>query len=221
MKSARNLAENLPNKIDLCYNKGMKYDGRLNLIAGGFKGHQHSPAVKAKIGEASRGEKSYLWKGGRTKTKAGYIQIRLYPDDFFYSMANASGRVFEHRLVVAKALGRCLHLWEIVHHKKGFAKDDNRHPETLQLVSDDRHKQISILERRIKQLEKRLEGKEAMIEKLLDKIYAIPTQYRRELRASKALRAVDNLTQEEAQAILDNPEFWAIPKQKKEETSGR
>ena len=175
MIPVRNLGESLPNEIDLCYNKDMKYDGRANLISGGFQGHQHSPAAKAKIGEALRGEKSYLWKGGRTKTKAGYIRIRLYPDDFFYPMADSSGRVFEHRLVVAKALGRCLHLWEIVHHKNGFAKDDNRYPDTLQLVSDDRHKQISILERRIKQLE-------ATNKKLLDTIYAIPVQYRRGIR---------------------------------------
>lgn len=157
----------------------MKYDGKANLIPGGFQGHQHSPVAKAKIGRALRGEKSYLWKGGRTKTKAGYIQIRLYPDDFFYPMTNSSGRVFEHRLVVAKALGRCLHLWEIVHHKKDFAKDDNRYPETLQLVSDDKHKQISILERRIKYLEERIKELEPFRKEFLDMTYAIPVQYRR------------------------------------------
>jgi len=95
------------------------------------------------------------WKGGRTKTQDGYIQIKLQPDDFFYSMAQKTGYVFEHRLVVAKALGRCLQSWEIVHHKRGFAKDDNRYPETLQLVTDDRHNQITILEMKIDKL---LEG---------------------------------------------------------------
>jgi len=100
------------------------------------------------------GERSYLWKGGRTVHGNGYIMVRLSRDDFFYPMAGSNGYVFEHRLVVAKALGRCLHAWEIVHHKRGHAKNDNRFPESLQLVTDDRHKQITILENRIGQLEK-------------------------------------------------------------------
>ncbi|GAI67364.1 unnamed protein product, partial [marine sediment metagenome] len=87
---------------------------------------------------------------------AGYILIKLQPNDFFYPMAKPDSYVLEHRLVVAKALGRCLHLWEIVHHKgdkyshnSKEDKQDNRYPENLQLVSDDRHKQISILEQKI------------------------------------------------------------------------
>jgi hypothetical protein len=93
------------------------------------------------------------WKGGRIKVD-GYIEIKLLPDDFFFSMALKDRYVLEHRLVMAKSLGRCLQRWEIVHHKNGI-RDDNR-IENLQLVTDDRHKQITILEQRIIYLEKRL-----------------------------------------------------------------
>ena len=101
-------------------------------------------------------EKAYNWKGGKTKTKAGYIKVRLYPDDFFYPMAGRGRYVFEHRLVVAKALGRCLHRWEIIHHKRGFAKDDNRYPETLELVQEMQHNQMGRFEAEIARLQKRV-----------------------------------------------------------------
>lgn len=102
------------------------------------------------------------WKGGRSKAGNGYISILLTLGDFFYPMAQKSGYVLEHRLVVANALGRNLHSWEIVHHKHtrypaGSIEDkqDNRYPENLQLVTDDRHYQITILENKIDRL---LEG---------------------------------------------------------------
>ena len=101
--------------------------------------------LKCNMGEL--GENSNGWKGGRVINNMGYVDIRLQPDDFFYPMVRASGYVLEHRLVVAKRLGRCLHSWEMVHHKdhvKGNNDDSN-----LQLVSDDRHKQITILENKI------------------------------------------------------------------------
>lgn len=118
-----------------------------------------SCAVKNAISVGHRqilkGNQSGRWKGGRITTKRGYIQIWVSPDDFFYPMVNYQGYVLEHRLVMAKHLGRCLQPWEIVHHKKGVAKDDNQ-IEGLQLVTDDRHTQITILENRIKRLEERV-----------------------------------------------------------------
>lgn len=117
----------------------------------GCLGSHHSKEHTAKLSR----ENHYNWKGGRNRTIEGYISVRLYPDDFFYPMAQRSGYVLEHRLVVAKALGRCLQSWEIVHHKKGYAKDDNRYPETLQLVMEGQHNQITITESKIDRL---LEG---------------------------------------------------------------
>ena len=98
------------------------------------------PEVKAKM-KSYVGEKTSNWRGGRRKTPRGYILVRVYPGDFFFPMATKQGYVLEHRLVVAKALGRCLQLWEIVHHKhdkypagSDEDKQDNRYPENLELI---------------------------------------------------------------------------------------
>ena len=97
-----------------------------------------------------RGAGNWNWKGGKS-IQWGYILIKIPPDNFFYPMADKKGYIREHRLVMAKYLGRNLHRWELVHHKNHI-RDDNR-LENLQLVSDDRHRQITILEMRIKYLE--------------------------------------------------------------------
>jgi len=91
------------------------------------------------------------WRGGRHRQSDGYIYLFLEKDSFFYPMANKKGYVLEHRLVVAKSLGRCLHSWELVHHKNHY-RDDNL-IENLQLISTHSHQQITILENKIRQLE--------------------------------------------------------------------
>ena len=104
------------------------------------------------------GVKHHNWKGGRVKGH-DYFLIRVYPGDTYYPMANTDGYVFEHRLVVAKALGRCLHSWEVVHHKgtkfpKGSKenKGDNRYPENLELMDVGQHRCVTILETKIGRL---------------------------------------------------------------------
>lgn len=107
----------------------------------------------------ARGEKSGMWRGGRSIHPSGYVFVRVSPDSSYYPMATR-GHVQEHRLVMAQYLGRCLEPWEIVHHKHtkfpfGSAEDkqDNR-IENLELIPvAHTHNTITILENRVHQLE--------------------------------------------------------------------
>ncbi len=62
-------------------------------------------------GKFMSGNKHPRWKGGR-KIARGYVFIRK-PD---HPLANATGYVQEHRLVLEQFLGRCLKKSETSHH---------------------------------------------------------------------------------------------------------
>lgn len=74
-----------------------------------------------------RGEKTSRWKNGRTITREGYVVVTLSLDDPMAVMApkGRNLRVREHRLIMARHLGRPLKPSEVVHHKNRN-KMDNR-----------------------------------------------------------------------------------------------
>ena len=89
-------------------------------------------ARRSRIGEGNPN-----WQEGKYRTTAGYVCVRIYPDNFFWLMAQHDGYAREHRLVMAMHLGRCLQRWEHVNHKNGI-KDDNR-IENLELRTPSDH----------------------------------------------------------------------------------
>ncbi len=139
-----------------------------------LKGKKPSSKTCTKC-EGRYGSDNPSWKGGRKLDKYGYVQLLLKPkDDFFSPMIQKGGYIREHRLVIAKSLGRCLSSWERVHHKNGL-KGDNR-IENLELTEgigshsrqhsqgyidgfnrgliDGRTRQMEILKKRINELER-------------------------------------------------------------------
>jgi hypothetical protein len=87
------------------------------------------------------GRDSHKFKGGRSFSTAGYVLlcINALPESQ-QRLARAmtkQGQVFEHRLVMAEAIGRPLVSSEVVHHKNGV-KYDNR-LENLELQARGEH----------------------------------------------------------------------------------
>ncbi len=86
-------------------------------------------------GNYARGPKSPGWKGGRVMCGENKKYVGVYVDreDPLVCMSSISGYALEHRLVVARSLGRPLARHETVHHINGDTTDNRL--ENLQLRS--------------------------------------------------------------------------------------
>jgi len=73
------------------------------------------------------------WKGGRVKHSCGYILI----SNPKHPLA-VNGYVFEHRLVMEKAIGRYLKSKEVVHHINDI-RDDNRIENLMLFKNNNKH----------------------------------------------------------------------------------
>lgn len=96
--------------------------------------------------------------------KNGYAQIVVALDDPLIAMADARGRIYEHRLVMARHIGRPLASSEQVHHRNGD-KLDNR-IENLILMDLAEHaaahkREVLTLRARVQELERELERAKA------------------------------------------------------------
>lgn len=86
---------------------------------------RYNGIYKSRGREKEKGENSYSWKGGIHYAPGGYVWQSVRHDDPLASMRSSNGYVLQHRLVMARHLGRPLTKDENVHHKNGI-RDDNR-----------------------------------------------------------------------------------------------
>ena len=95
--------------------------------------HKTPEALFETKSKARSGPGGANWKGGRKKSRKGYVMILKKG----HPMADVAGYIFEHRYVMSEHLGRLLTDDEVVHHKNGI-KDDNR-IENLELMKRGEH----------------------------------------------------------------------------------
>ena len=125
----------------------------------------HACAAKNNGKNNPRGEKSQNWRGGKRLNSNGYIQILLQPDDPMFPMADRRSHLaYEHRLIVARSLGRLLSKGEKIHHSNGI-RTDNRLVNLQFLAAYERHTpftrlklRIEELERKVKELQRQIDG---------------------------------------------------------------
>lgn len=162
-ESIRMIAESIG--VDHCtLSKRLKENGvdvpsRTEALKNVWKNHQHPrtgmkgekcPVYGKKMSDATREKMRPIWdaigderRHYRKKHSSGYVLV-YRPD---HPVADLTGYVLEHRVIMEEHLGRLLTCDEIVHHKNGNKKDNRI--ENLMLTTRSAHAKIHIEKRSI------------------------------------------------------------------------
>lgn len=129
-----------------CVMCGKSLNIHFNRIGKAGKRRKCASCYKATASEhAPRGSQNAAWKGGRHRTPAGYMMIRM-PG---HPRAGKHGYVYEHIVIAENKYRRSLKGDEVVHHKNKV-KDDNR-SSNLVVMYKTAHDQLHKRDREIAQ----------------------------------------------------------------------
>lgn len=152
--------------IGLCTKCGRSFRKRKSGIKALLDRNSYWDVLCVICGHRKGGENHPNWRGGRFLDPKGYWYCNVPYGDICESVMKKNRTMLEHRYIMSHNLGRCLEEWEVVHHKN-HDRGDNR-LENLEIVTlqaniseslmykriKNLEKYVSILEKRIKELEK-------------------------------------------------------------------
>lgn len=102
--------------------------GKIAIQRDEFRNASHADDCQCQRCKTAQGlltrDSNPAWSGGRRKHKSGYVYVIVDEDDPMRCMAGRDPYVFEHRLVLARHLGRPLKPNETVHHRNGNRLDN-------------------------------------------------------------------------------------------------
>ena len=133
-KSTPIIAKEFGYSCRVVYNRLKGYNIPRRSHSEALLGYKHTEATRVNMSKAQTGQNHNNWKGGRKKTKDGYIYI-YSPTHPFKTVNN---QILEHRLVMEKHLGRYLTSEEVVHHENEI-RDDNRIENLRLFVNQQEH----------------------------------------------------------------------------------
>jgi len=111
------------------------------------------------------------WVGGKIKGVKDYSLVRVEESDPMVSMRSCGKYAYEHRLVMARHIGRPLFSWELVHHKDKDRK--NNAIENLVLLEDMADHATSVaIQKEVQKLERKiamLEDENMVLRKTIEK----------------------------------------------------